>query len=224
MRWSHDLEALIAATHRSVHSSCDNLGQGLMTNLLILRPVQDRSTALEPLERNQEQHVCCCGYICVRPDCSGIEWSIIVSLAETWVFLSGGTDRQDSKGCRAWCIGILLEWLQESAPAAACNCFLIGNLDSWRHLRGVNERSTTRKVSRPRWGLLGPGLHWGRWLLMDVPVTLKACIQGSGLRLWNAEWCAFRIRRLFFFCRFMWKVKAEWLAGCGSARVTKVPL
>lgn len=30
-------------------------------------------------------------------------------------------------------------------------------------------------------------------------MTLRACIQGSGLRLWNAEWCAFQIRRLFFF-------------------------
>lgn len=44
---------------------------------------------------------------------------------------------------------------------------------------------------------------------MDVPVTLRACIQGSGLRLWNAEWCAFWIRRLFLFFFLSFYVKGQ---------------
>lgn len=33
-----------------------------------------------------------------------------------------------------------------------------------------------RGVSHPRWGLQGPGSHRGRWLLMDVSLSLSACI------------------------------------------------
>lgn len=69
-----------------------------------------------------------------------------------------------------------------------------------------------RRVSHPQWGLQGPGSHRGRWLLMDMSLSLSACVCALyfeyGMMLVNSV-CLYR--RLLFgrWC----EVTMGWLVG-----------